>query len=186
MLLAGLTWFLARRVRWPAPQFGDLVAIYLVAIGSHIFLDVITSFGTMVWSPLNYSRVSWDFVLIVDLTLTSLALMPQLAAWAFRPLKDPWKRAVPLWAIFSAAAFAIGPLVRPLNIPFSDGRVVLRHGRLGLLFSAPAPAQQRFPRWPRQVVPHRIRSGRRLLELRRRHAPFRLPARFRIRHARRA
>jgi len=137
LLLAGLTWFLARRVRWPAPHFGDLVAIYLVAIGSHIFLDVITSFGTMVWSPLNYTRVSWDFVLIVDLTLTSLALMPQLAAWAFRPLKDPWKRAVPLWAIFSAAAFAIGPLVRPLNIPFSTGASFFAMGALACFFLLP-------------------------------------------------
>ena len=137
LLLAGLTWFLARRVRWPAPEFGDLVAIYLVAIGSHIFLDVITSFGTMVWSPLNYSRISWDLVLIVDLTLTSLALMPQLAAWAFRPLKDPWKRAIPLWAVFSAAAFAIGPLVRPLNIPFSTGASFFAMGGLACFFLLP-------------------------------------------------
>src|SRR5579884_1205067 len=95
VVLAALTWWLARRIRWPAPAFGDLINIYLVAIGSHIFLDVSTSFGTMVWAPVNHSRISWDLVAIVDLTFTSLALMPQLAAWAFRPLKDPWKRALP-------------------------------------------------------------------------------------------
>lgn len=137
LLLAGITWSLARGVHWPAPEFGDLVAIYLVAIGSHIFLDVITSFGTMVWSPLNYTRVSWDIVLIVDLTLTSLALMPQLAAWAFRPLKDPWKRAVPLWAVFTAAAFAIGPLLRPLNIPFSTTASFFVMGALACFFLLP-------------------------------------------------
>jgi membrane-bound metal-dependent hydrolase YbcI (DUF457 family) len=137
VLLAGLSWWAARRARWPAPEFSDLMAIYLVAIGSHIFLDVATSFGTMVWSPVNYSRVSWDLIFIVDLTFTSLALMPQLAAWAFRPLKDSWKRAVPMWLAFSAAGFAIGPLVRPMDIPFPTGASFVLAGALGCFFLLP-------------------------------------------------
>lgn len=137
LLLTALTWWLARRARWPAPEFSDLLAIYLVAIGSHIFMDVITNFGTMVWSPLNYSRVAWDWIFIVDLTFTSLALMPQMAAWAFRPLKDSWKRALPLWALFSAAAFGIGPLVRPLDIPFPTGASLVVAGALGCFFLLP-------------------------------------------------
>ena len=137
LLLAGLTWGIARRVRWPAPEFGDLLAIYLVAIGSHIFLDVITSFGTMVWAPLNYSRISWDWIFIVDLAFTSLALMPQLAAWAFRPLKNSWKRALPLWMVFSVAGFVIGPLVRPLDIPFPTGTSFFVAGALVCFFLLP-------------------------------------------------
>ena len=137
VVLAALTWWLARRIRWPAPAFGDLINIYLVAIGSHIFLDVSTSFGTMVWAPVNHSRISWDLVAIVDLTFTSLALMPQLAAWAFRPLKDPWKRALPLWAIFSACGFALGPLVRPLDIPFSTAASFVVAGALACFFLLP-------------------------------------------------
>jgi membrane-bound metal-dependent hydrolase YbcI (DUF457 family) len=136
-VLAALSYWAARRARWPAPEFGDLMAIYLVALGSHIFLDVVTNFGTMVWSPLNYSRVYWDWIFIVDLTFTSLALVPQLAAWAFRPLKDPWKRALPLWLLFSAAAFAIGPLVRPLDIPFPTGASFVVAGALGCFFLLP-------------------------------------------------
>jgi membrane-bound metal-dependent hydrolase YbcI (DUF457 family) len=135
--LAGLSWWAGRRARWPVPDFSDLLAIYLVAIGSHIFLDVITNFGTMLWSPLNYSRVAWDWIFIVDLTFTSLALMPQLAAWAFRPLKDSWKRAVPLWAAFTAAGFAIGPLVRPMDIPFPTGASFVLSGALGCFFLLP-------------------------------------------------
>ena len=137
LVLTTLTWWTARRLRWPAPEFGDLLAIYLVAIGSHIFLDVITNFGTMVWSPLNYSRVAWDWIFIVDLTFTSLALMPQLAAWAFRPLKNSWKRALPLWALLSAASFAIGPLVRPMDIPFPTGTSFVLAGALGCFFLLP-------------------------------------------------
>ncbi len=137
LVLTALTSWATWRVRWPAPEFGDLLAIYLVAIGSHIFLDVITNFGTMVWSPLSYSRVAWDWIFIVDLTFTSLALMPQLGAWAFRPLQDSWKRAVPLWAISSAAAFGIGPLVRPLDIPFPAGASFVSAGALGCFFLLP-------------------------------------------------
>jgi len=135
--LAALTWWIARRLRWPSPVFTDLLAIYLVAIGSHIFLDVITNFGTMVWSPLNYTRVSWDWIFIVDLTFTSFALMPQLAAWAFRPLKNSWKRALPLWAGFSAASFALGPIVRPLDIPFPTGASFAIAGALACFFLLP-------------------------------------------------
>jgi membrane-bound metal-dependent hydrolase YbcI (DUF457 family) len=135
--LAALTWWAAGGLRWPTPEFTDLLAIYLVAIGSHIFLDVITAFGTMVWSPINYSRVAWDVIFIVDLTFTSLALMPQLAAWAFRPLKNSWKRAVPLWAGLSAAGFALGPIVRPLDIPFPTGASFVIAGALGCYFLLP-------------------------------------------------
>jgi membrane-bound metal-dependent hydrolase YbcI (DUF457 family) len=137
LVLSALTWWMARRARWPAPDFSDLVAIYLAAIGSHIFLDVITSFGTMVWSPVNYSRAAWDVIFIIDLTFTALALMPQLAAWAFRPLKNGWKRALPLWAVFSAAAFAIGPLVRPLDVPFPTGASFVLAAALGCFFVLP-------------------------------------------------
>ena len=141
LLLAGITWFLARRVRWPAPEFGDLVAIYLVAIGSHIFLDVITSFGTMVWSPLNYSRVSWDLVLIVDLTL----MLPGPHAATRRLGISPTKGS--LEAVPSSLGHLLGsgvcyrPIGPPVEHPLLDGRLVRRDGWLGLLFSAPAPAQ---------------------------------------------
>ena len=47
---------------------GTLIGIYAVGLASHIFLDVLTSFGTMVWSPLNYARPAWDWLFIIDLT----------------------------------------------------------------------------------------------------------------------
>jgi len=137
LALAALTWFAARRLRWPAPTFGLLLAIYVVGLGSHIFLDLITSFGTMIWSPLNYSRVAWDIVFIIDLTLSSLALAPQLAAWAFRPSRGAWRRTLPLWALLSAASFAIGPLVRPLGVPFSTGASFVATGVFAIFFVLP-------------------------------------------------
>jgi membrane-bound metal-dependent hydrolase YbcI (DUF457 family) len=119
--LAALTYWLANRLEWPTPPFGTLVTIYAVGLASHILLDLITSFGTMIFSPLDYSRPAWDWVFIIDLSLTSLALLPQLAAWAYQRPKRVLRRALPLWAILSAASFAVVPLVRPYDIPFDGG-----------------------------------------------------------------
>lgn len=119
VLLAAITRWLAQRLEWPAPGFTDLAAIYAVGLASHIFLDVITAFGTMVWAPVNYTRVAWDWVFIVDLSVTSLVLLPQLAAWAFqRPERAP-RRAFPLWALCSGAAFGVSALVQRIDVPFS-------------------------------------------------------------------
>jgi membrane-bound metal-dependent hydrolase YbcI (DUF457 family) len=123
VLLAFLTRGLAARIRWPAPSMGTLIGIYAAGLVSHIFLDVLTSFGTMVWSPLNYARPAWDWLFIIDLVLTSLALVPQLAAWAFRRADGAERRAVALWALLSAAAFAIAALARSINLSFSTTAV---------------------------------------------------------------
>jgi inner membrane protein len=96
VILAFLTRSLAARLRWPAPALPILFVIYVGGLGSHIFLDLITSFGTMIWSPINYARFAWDWLFIVDLTLTSLALVPQLAAWAFEHAEGASLRAIPL------------------------------------------------------------------------------------------
>ncbi len=125
VLLAVITAALAGRLRWPAPAFSTLVLIYAVGLGSHVFLDLITSFGTMIWSPLDYSRPALDWLFIVDLTLTSAALVPQLAAWAFRWPQHARRRAITVWAILIATIAAIDPLVRSVNVPFGTTAILM-------------------------------------------------------------
>jgi membrane-bound metal-dependent hydrolase YbcI (DUF457 family) len=120
LLLALVTVFLVRRLRWPAPGFGLLFLIYAAGLCSHIFLDLITSFGTMVWSPVSFTRPAWDWVFAVDLSLTAAALVPQLAAWAFRRPEHAVRRAFLTWALLTAVAFAIARAVRSINVPFSN------------------------------------------------------------------
>src|SRR6266581_1458884 len=60
LLLAGITRAFASRRKWEAPSFLALAGIYAVGILSHILLDLVTSFGTMIWSPLEWSRPAWD------------------------------------------------------------------------------------------------------------------------------
>ena len=104
LLFAAVAIPLARQVKWEPPPFLTLFSIYAVGIATHIFLDLATNFGTMVWSPLRYSRPAWDWVFIIDLTLTAIALAPQFAAWCYREPGQFWRRAICVWAALSAGA----------------------------------------------------------------------------------
>ncbi len=83
-LLAALTQAIARWRKWHAPSFVTLFFLFATGIASHIVLDLATTFGTMIWSPLEWSRPAWDILFIVDFSFTAILLVPQLLAWTFR------------------------------------------------------------------------------------------------------
>ena len=118
--LALLARWLARMAKWPAPEFSQLFSVFGAALASHIFLDLLTPWGTMVWSPVDHTRMSWDSLFIVDLTLTSIALLPQVAAWVHGPSKHPAWVAVAAWLAFSGLVFAVAPFARSLDVPFPN------------------------------------------------------------------
>jgi membrane-bound metal-dependent hydrolase YbcI (DUF457 family) len=124
LLLAGMTRAFATWRKWEAPSFAALTAIYAVGILSHILLDLVTTFGTMIWSPLRWSRPAWDLIFIVDFTLAAILLVPQLLAWVYsRPEKVKW-RALGMWLLFLPAPFLIGRIGEMVGAPISD-RVML-------------------------------------------------------------
>jgi membrane-bound metal-dependent hydrolase YbcI (DUF457 family) len=106
LLLAALSIPLARLVRWKAPPYWALVGIYASGLATHIFLDLVTNFGTMVWSPIRYSRPAWDWVFILDLNVTAIALVPQFAAWCYREPARFRVRALSIWALLTVGALA--------------------------------------------------------------------------------
>jgi membrane-bound metal-dependent hydrolase YbcI (DUF457 family) len=106
VLLTAISIPLNRSLKWKSPPLLFLFGIYAVGLASHIFLDLVTSFGTMIWSPLQYSRPAWDIIFIIDLTVTSLALVPQLAAWCYSEPGQFKRRAVSVWAVLSVGALA--------------------------------------------------------------------------------
>jgi membrane-bound metal-dependent hydrolase YbcI (DUF457 family) len=122
--LALLASWLARRAKCPAPAFPRLFSIFCAALASHIFLDLLTPWGTMIWSPLDHTRFAWDSLFIVDLTLTSIVLLPQLSAWVHRRAKHPRWLAVAVWLLLCAAAFGLAPWARSLDVPFSNEAAV--------------------------------------------------------------
>lgn len=138
LLLAALSIPLVRLVKWKAPPFWTLCAVYAVALASHIFLDLITNFGTMVWSPVRYTRLAWDWVFILDLTLTSIALVPQFAAWCYREPGQFRSRAVGVWAVLSVAAVGAYFFARSAGFGFAIAYVPVVSAIFAAIIFAPA------------------------------------------------
>jgi membrane-bound metal-dependent hydrolase YbcI (DUF457 family) len=132
LLLTAVSIPLTHLLKWQSPPFWKLFVIYALGIATHIFLDLVTSFGTMVWSPLNYSRHSWDFIFILDLTLTAIALLPQFAAWCYREPGNFSRRAIGVWAMFTAGSFGTWKFATSQGYGFPIGVAAV----IAILFTA--------------------------------------------------
>src|ERR1700741_5577092 len=100
VLLAAVTGAVARWRKWEAPSLLMLTGLFAAGILSHIFLDLVTTFGTMIWSPLDWSRPAWDLLFIVDFSFTGILLIPQLLEWVNRDSLHAKSRALAMWVIF--------------------------------------------------------------------------------------
>jgi hypothetical protein len=138
LLLAALTrWFIRWR-KWDAPSFLALAGIYAVGILSHIFLDLVTSFGTMIWSPLEWSRPAWDLIFIIDFTFTALLLCPQILAWVYRQSEGLKNRAIITWSVLALASLGVAALLKNVGAPISAETAVTSIMLLAAFFLLPA------------------------------------------------
>lgn len=138
LLLAALTRWFVRWLKWEAPSFGLLVAIYAVGILSHILLDLVTSFGTMVWSPVKWSRPAWDLIFIVDFTLSAILLVPQMVAWVYAKEDGLQRRALGSWIVFAAATIGVAFLAISVGAPISLPTILATVVLLAVIFLLPA------------------------------------------------
>jgi membrane-bound metal-dependent hydrolase YbcI (DUF457 family) len=138
LALAGLTRWVARWRKWDAPSFPALAGIYAVGILSHIFLDLVTSFGTMIWSPLGWTRPAWDLIFIIDFTLTALLLCPQLLAWVYRNPEGLKNRAILTWSVLSLASLGVAALLKRVGAPISAQTAISIILLLAVFFLLPA------------------------------------------------
>jgi Predicted membrane-bound metal-dependent hydrolases len=138
LAMAGITRWAARKFGWEAPSYAALTGIYAIGIASHILLDLVTTFGTMVWSPWSWSRPAWDLLFIVDFTMTGILLIPQLLGWAHRDEKHAKRRAVMMWMLFIPVTFGIAALGRIVGAPISNAAIWGATGILSVLFLLPA------------------------------------------------
>lgn len=137
LLLAALTRWIVRWRKWDAPSFAVLTGIYAVGILSHILMDLITSFGTMVWSPLDWSRPAWDLIFIVDFTFAGILLVPQILAWVHERPEKSRRRALVSLAIFILSVFAVQAIGNAVGAPISATTVFLFDVMLAALFLIP-------------------------------------------------
>ncbi len=82
-LSALLGWYYRRKSRDAIP-LRPLFIVSLVALNFHIFLDLITSYGTMVLYPFSKERFSCNLVFIIDLYVTGLFLAALIVPYLLR------------------------------------------------------------------------------------------------------
>src|SRR5712692_2109827 len=140
--LAALTRWFVRWRKWDAPSFAALTAIYAVGILSHILLDLVTSFGTMVWSPVKWSRPAWDLIFIIDFTLSAILLVPQIAAWVYAKREGLQRRALGSWLVFAAGAVAGGVFALSVGAPVSMRAILAAVVVLAAVFLLPGVRQR--------------------------------------------
>jgi membrane-bound metal-dependent hydrolase YbcI (DUF457 family) len=138
LLLAALTRWIAQRFKWAAPSYAALVGIYTLGILSHIFLDLVTTFGTMIWSPLQWSRPAWDIIFIVDFTLTALLLLPQMLAWAYQDHERHRNRVLVIWLLWLPVPLLIALIGRVVGAPIEARFIVAAILLLSAAFLIPA------------------------------------------------
>jgi len=138
VVLAALTRWMTRALKWEAPSFWVLALIYAVGISSHIVLDLATTFGTMIWSPLEWSRPAWDLLFIVDFTFSALLLGPQLLAWVYRKPENLKNRASIVWSLAALATVGVTAIAQNVGAPISAATTVSIIAVLSIFFLLPA------------------------------------------------
>jgi membrane-bound metal-dependent hydrolase YbcI (DUF457 family) len=139
--LAALTHWFVRWRKWDAPSLGVLIVVYAVGILSHILLDLVTSFGTMVWSPVKWSRPAWDLIFIIDFTLSAILLVPQIVAWVYAKGEGLQRRALGSWLVFAAGAFGVAAIGMSVGAPISMRALLAAVVILAAVFLLPTVRQ---------------------------------------------
>lgn len=148
LLLAIISVWIARWRKWESPSLIQLTGIYAAGILSHILLDLVTTFGTMIWSPLEWSRPAWDLLFIVDFTFTGILLVPQLLEWVNRDRLHSKRRALVMWVVFVPSPFLIAAIARMVGAPISEVAIIFACLVFSLIFLLPA-----FRGWGARIRP---------------------------------
>src|ERR1700732_2724229 len=119
LLLAALTRRLAAWRKWETPSDDALAGYDAAGIFRHILLDLVTSFGTMIWSPLKWSRPAWDLIFIIDFTLSAILLVPQVLAWVYAKEEGLQRRALASWIVFAVATLGVAAIAIKVGAPLS-------------------------------------------------------------------
>jgi membrane-bound metal-dependent hydrolase YbcI (DUF457 family) len=138
LALAGITRAFAKSRKWETPSLAALTGIYAAGILSHILLDLVTTFGTMIWSPIEWSRPAWDLVFIVDFTLAAIFLVPQLLAWIYAHAEKMKRRALGIWLVFMPVPFLVARIGEVAGAPISERVTLSAMVVLSAIFLLPA------------------------------------------------
>lgn len=143
LLFGFLTCLWTRQKRWVF-----FSSLYALGIASHIVLDVITSYGTMIWAPLSNARVAGDLTFIIDLVFTAMVLLPQVAAWIYSNPSRALRRGSAAWLLLTLGGFLAAGVAASLELPFSPRAALLASVGFAILLGVPSWGGYGF-RWKR-------------------------------------
>lgn len=78
----GLSWLFTKISK--RSYFWSFYLISLLGLLSHVLLDLLTSYGTMILSPFSENRFSWDLVFIIDLIFSGILILPWMVSLLIR------------------------------------------------------------------------------------------------------
>lgn len=96
LLLAAILAAFARA----GPRWRAYVAICALGLASHIALDLITAFGTMIFAPFSDARYALSATFIIDLWFSGIVIAGLLASMAWRRSRVPAVAALGLLASY--------------------------------------------------------------------------------------
>jgi inner membrane protein len=88
-LWAGLLAAIFAAVWRNGPGWRSYAAVSALALASHIVLDLITSFGTMIFAPVSDARYALSATFIIDLWFSGIIVAGLLATFAWRRSRAP-------------------------------------------------------------------------------------------------
>jgi inner membrane protein len=71
------------------PYFWSFYKICLFVLVSHVLLDLLTSYGTMIFSPFVEHRYAWDLIFIIDLIFSGIVVFPLVTSLLWKK-KSSW------------------------------------------------------------------------------------------------
>lgn len=143
LLLGVLSCLLIRQRKWLL-----LTCFYGTGIAAHIVLDLITSYGTMIWTPVSNARAAWDITFILDFVLTAIVLLPQLAAWVYAEPAAAWRRGLGVWFFLSLAGATVAQFAAAMRVPLSVWTAPTASLLIGILLLTPSLGNRGI-RWRR-------------------------------------
>lgn len=138
VVMSPLLAFVLKRVS-REKDYPRLLALAALGFLWHLFTDLCTSWGTIVFYPFSRARVVWDVLFIIDFTFTAILLFPHLVAWIYREPAGAFRRGALTWLVLSgltAALVGLGGFI--FAVPYPWGLLLLLLAAQAGLLAAPA------------------------------------------------
>jgi membrane-bound metal-dependent hydrolase YbcI (DUF457 family) len=90
-----------------AGSFWSFLGLALACLFGHLFLDVLTMYGTQLLEPFGHQRFGWGWVAVIDPVVTVLLIAAAVVAWWIRGAHPAAARQVALAGLAATACYLL-------------------------------------------------------------------------------